>query len=125
MCAGFPCKKYDNADKSDFFITHKNQFSDLAKATEIGAEAYKHELNAKVKILQKLLAEYDDGRRKSFYCLAVTLLKLNDIQNVMRLLDEQPENLTSIKEKAATAARLFQEIAKQNDIDLKLRKKSV
>ena len=124
QCEEFPCNKYDDADKSDSFITHKNQFSDFSKAKKSGIEAYKSELNSKIEILQELLAGYDDGRRKSFYCVAVNLLELNDIQNIMLQLRKQSESASTQKERVAMAARLFQETACENSIDLKLRKRS-
>jgi hypothetical protein len=33
--------------------------------------------------LERLLADFDDGRRKNFFCLAVNLLELPDIREVM------------------------------------------
>ena len=42
-------------DLSDSFITHKNQLKDLYKAKQIGMEAYKTELNEKIRILEELL----------------------------------------------------------------------
>ena len=122
-CAEFSCKKYDGADETDSFITHRNQFSDFAKAKNLGVESYQAELNGKVAILEKLLAEYDDGRHKSFYCIAVNLLKLSDIQTIMLQLGRQAKPLSSAKEKAVLAAQLFQEAANKEGIDLKLRKK--
>ena len=89
MCADFPCKKYDGADATDSFITHKHQFRDLEKATQIGMEAYEAELNEKVGILEELLEKYDDGRRKSFYCLGVNLLDIQDIQTIMEQIGDK------------------------------------
>jgi len=92
-------------------------------------ETYEAELNEKVGLLETLLNNYDDGRRKSFYCSATNLLELQDIKSVMNQLDrlageiEQgaPLNLES-KIKAAAAVRLFEEMAALREITLKLRK---
>jgi hypothetical protein len=120
-CDEFPCKKYDGADLTDSFITHKNQFADMEKAKRIGMDAYKAELDEKVNSLELLLANYDDGRRKSFFCMAVNLLDLQDIRAVMeRVAAIEAETL--IKEKAKTAVAIFEEIAIQRKIPLKLRK---
>ena len=124
LCQAFPCPQYNGADESDSFITHKNQFSDFVKAETIGIEAYQSELNLKAEILQKLLANYDDGRRKSFYCTAVNLLPLEDVQRVAKQLDGLPEAAFGTKEAVGAAVRLFQEMAMQNHIDLRLRKKN-
>ena len=120
-CDEFPCKKYDGADSADSFITHKNQFTDIAKAKQTGLETYKIELDRKVKALQELLANYDDGRRKSFFCTAVNLLELQDVCDVMEQVGAIKAELP-IKEKAKTAVSIFEEMAARRCISLKLRK---
>jgi len=121
-CEEFPCKKYEGVDLSDSFVTHKNQFRDMEKAKRIGMTAYRAELDEKVRILETLLQKYDDGRRKSFFCLAVNLLDLEDISLIMeKIVNEIPPEFTQ-KEKAIAAARLFEEMAEQRGILLKLRK---
>lgn len=121
-CDVFPCEKYDGVDASDSFVTHKNQFLDMEKATQIGAEAYAAELNEKVRILGELLEHYNDGRRKNLFCVAVNLLELQDTQSVMIELARQTKPDDPVKEKAKVAARLFQGMADVRDISLKLRK---
>ena len=121
-CDEFPCKKYDGADKSDSFITHKNQFSDMEKAKQSGIEAYKAELSEKVAILEDLLNNYNDGRRKSFYCLAVNLLESEDLRLLTKQIRRETEAANSLKEKAAIAVRLLQAVADEKNVVLKLRK---
>ena len=124
QCEEYPCKKYDGADLSDSFITHKNQFRDLEKAKRIGMERYEAELNEKVCVLEKLLKSYDDGRRKGFYCVAVNLLDLDDIRIVMEQIDGAVSSYSPLKDKAAAGVRLFEDIAEKRGISLKLRKKT-
>ena len=121
-CDEFPCKKYKDVDSSDSFITHRNQFIDMEKAKRIGLSAYEAELNEKVAILEKLLESYNDGRKKSFYCLVVNLLDLEDIKAVVENIDKEAESEATLKEKAVIATRLFNEIADLRGISLKLRK---
>ena len=122
FCDEFPCKKYDGADLTDSFITHKNQFRDMEKAKQIGVPAYEAELNAKIEILENLLQNYNDGRRKGFFCLAVNLLDLADIISIMRRLGNEVDPQLPLKEKAAVAVGLFQGVADEKGIVLKLRK---
>jgi hypothetical protein len=122
QCNEFPCKKYDGADKADSFITHLNQFRDMEKARGGGIDAYIYELNEKVRMLEQLLADYDDGRRKSLFCLAVNLLETEDIRRVLEQLRSDTD--MPRKEKAAFAASLLQAAAEQRNITLKLRKRS-
>ena len=124
LCDEFPCKKYDGADLLDSFITHKNQFRDMERAKRIGIEAYKAELNAKVQILEELLRDYDDGRRKGFFCLAVNLFDLADVSSVMEQVKGEVLPQATLKEKAATAVRLFKAAADEKGIVLQLRKRT-
>ena len=121
QCAEYLCKKYDNADMSDSFITHRNQFRDLEIA-KINFEKYKAILNEKVEILEGLLEEYDDGRRKSFYCIAINLLNLQDIKAVLEQLRIKSNPNESKKNKATLATGLFQSLADERGISLQLRK---
>jgi hypothetical protein len=123
LCDEYPCKKYDGADKSDSFITHKNQLHDIEKAKRIGLEAYEAELNNKIEVLRCLLENYDDGRRKSFFCLAVNLLDLRDIDAVMNQLTSVTEPDAPQKVKATVAVQLFEAMAEKRSISLRLRKK--
>ena len=122
LCDEYPCKKYDGEGLKDSFITHMNIFRDAKKAKKIGLEAYEAELNIKIKILEELLGNYDDGRRKSFYCLAVNLLEMQDINATMKQVREEIDLQAPAKEKATIAVNLFQTVADEKGIVLKLRK---
>ena len=122
LCGEYPCKKYDDAGLSDSFITHKKQFHDLDKAKKIGIDAYAAELNQKVEILEELLKNYNDGRRKGFFCLAVNLLELYDIKQIMGQISSEIETNAPLKAKAAAVVRLFEKTADEKGVVLKLRK---
>ena len=62
QCGSFPCDKYAHIDDFDSFITHQNQMNDMGKAQQIGIPAYNAEQEEKRKILDFLLASYNDGR---------------------------------------------------------------
>ena len=123
-CPECPCSRYDGFDDGDSFVPHRNRKQDIAQAREIGLEAYLAQLEEKQAILEKLLAHYNDGRRKTLFHTAVYLLPLEDLQSVMvslesrSELDEQP-----IKERALAAVELLQEAADRRGISLKLNKK--
>jgi hypothetical protein len=124
LCEEYPCKKYYDSEKiKDSFITKLRQLADFQKVKEIGLAAYQAELKEKVSILERLLADFDDGRRKNFFCLAVNLLELADIKDVMAQLDAETKPDSAPKEKAAVAVLLLREMADRREIALELRKK--
>ena len=123
-CPEYPCSRYEGFDDGDSFVPHRNRQQDIALAREIGLEAYLAQLEEKRAILEKLLAHYNDGRRKALFNTAVYLLSLEDLRSVMVALDIQPESAgRSIKEQSLVAAALLQEAADRRGISLKLNKK--
>jgi hypothetical protein len=73
LCSEYPCQKYKGIEEYDSFITHQRQLRDIARAQKIGVEAYNKEQARKAKILRTLLSDYNDGRRKTFYCVAINI----------------------------------------------------
>jgi hypothetical protein len=121
MCGEYICEKYEkDSAKCDSFITHKNMRKDFIKARDIGIEAYKVELDEKMEILERLLNGYNDGRKKSLYCLSVNLLDIEDLRSCMERLHKEVPVTATVKEKALTAVNLLEEKARVNGIELKL-----
>ena len=124
LCPEFPCSQYVGAEDYDSFITHKRQLRHMQRAKEIGIEAYNQELTRKSAILQTLLAEFNDGRRKTFYCVAVNLLSLDQVESIMEQAADHPAlDALPIKDKATYVVALFENEASRDGIMLKLRKK--
>ena len=123
-CNYYPCEKYQHIDEYDSFITHRRQKSDLKKAQSIGIEQYNFEQKEKIRILSYLLSNYNDGRRKNFFCVAINLLELSEIQEAVNQLQSNDElSSLPIKEKCLYAVEVFQKIANRRNVKLKLIKK--
>lgn len=120
-CKQYPCEKYQHIDDYDSFITHRRQKADLDKVQRIGVKAYNLEQQEKQQILHHLLRNYDDGRKKTFYCVAVNLLELSEIKEVLNQLKfNDARSALPRKEQCLYAARCFQEIAERSGIEIKL-----
>lgn len=124
QCMAYPCEKYEQVDAYDSFITHRRQKADMEKARAIGPEAYQQEQKEKVAILNELLVNYNDGRRKTFFCVAVNLLELPELREALAGIRENPDlpGWTD-KEKSRYAVEALQRIADGRGLELKLRKK--
>lgn len=92
----------------------------MEKVLAIGPKAYQQEQLEKIDILSDLLENYNDGRKKSLYCLAVNLLGLEHLRTVMHTLSQLPPMPKA--EAAKYAERSLREIANQNGIVLCLRR---
>ncbi len=121
QCSEYPCKRYDGIDKHDSLISHRNQKKDLAKAKEIGIDAYLDEQRAKKEILNRLLSDYDDGSKDVFFCLAVNMLGANDLDEILKAADLETA-LMSKSDKAAHIEKKLRLFAREKDIPLVLRK---
>lgn len=119
QCLEYPCDKYAHVDDYDSFITHRNQKQDLAKMQRIGEEAYNAEQMEKHRILDRLLADYNDGRKKALFCLAVNLMELKTLQEILDQAGGEFRELP-IKERSTAIAQLMKG---RSNVELKLRKK--
>lgn len=118
-CGEYPCGRYDRVDDFDSFITHQRRREDMRRAQKIGLERYRREQEEKAALLKTLLQTCNTGRRKTFYCLTVNLLPLEEIQKVMKQLD----GLQAAQERERQAVQAFEDLARQCGVTLKLRRK--
>ena len=123
-CGNYPCPKYDGITQFDSFITHRHQLSDMAKMNEMGIDAYHVQLERKSQILEYLLDNYNDGRRKAFFCLAVNLLDVSDSENAVQQTEERISPEMTAGERSSVAVRCFEAAAKEKGIALKMNKKA-
>ena len=123
-CKEYPCPRYQDMAPYDSFITHRRQREDLERVQRIGIAQYNQEQQEKSKLLHLLLEKYNDGRRKNFFCLAVNLLELSEIQEALAQARKDP-GFTSLpeREKSAYIVQQLQHKAGERGLELKLRKK--
>lgn len=81
-CGQYPCEKYEYVDEYDSFITHRRRRADLEKARSLGIEQYNLEQREKIKILFWLLSNYNDRRRKNFFCVAEVFQGIADRRDI-------------------------------------------
>lgn len=120
-CSEYPCAKYEGIDQRDSLMSHRNQLTDMAKAKRIGIEAYRAEQREKVAILHQILDEYDDGFMDVFFCLAVNMMEVDDLNTVLEQAKEEARNLDK-HGKADLMEKLLQEKADEKGVLLELRK---
>lgn len=118
QCGNYPCEKYREPDPYDSFITGQNRLRDMEKARILGPEAYGREQEQKAELLQYLLTHYQDGRKKTLYCLAVSLLELPELRRALARAETFAE-----EERPARLAQALHEEAAARGILLQLRRK--
>jgi hypothetical protein len=76
----------------------------------------------KQEFLEYLLANYDEGRSKSFYCTSCQLVPLDKLKEALKEAETEITRDTPLKEKAGTLRSLISQVAGGLGIDLRLRK---
>ncbi|MGE5380628.1 MAG: DUF3795 domain-containing protein [Methylocystaceae bacterium] len=122
QCTSYPCERYSKPSEVDSFISYLNVISDFQKASE-GIDKYIKDLNEKVNIAEFLIDNFNDGKRKTFYCNAVNLLPLADLRDIMTEINgEANKQDIDKKDKITQIIALFEAKARKENIELKLRK---
>ena len=121
-CSEFPCSRFKTwSSGCDTFVTHKKMLSNLEEIKADGIEKFVEKQNVRIRILKGLLADYDDGKTKSFFCQACTLLPASELQRVYNEL-RKADPADELKERSKAAKKLIIEAADSLGIDLKKRK---
>lgn len=120
-CATYPCERYTTAGSADSFIAYRNVLSDNQRAAA-DLNGYMADMESKRQILCELILKANDGKSKAFFCLAVNLLPLTELEAMMVSLREilTDETLSS-KVKAGTVTTWMKKKAESLQINLALR----
>ena len=123
-CKDYPCEKLKNWDKGDSFVTHKKSLQNLYEIQQIGIENYIDQQTSRIEILEFVLNSSNEGRSKSFFCLATALLSIDDlndgIDDVKRLIKDKNISSEDIKTKAKITKDILKSYAKNKNIELRL-----
>jgi len=121
-CPRLPCEKLKDWDKADSFVTHQKSLENLKQIKNIGIVEFSNQQKGRIRLLNKLITEYDDGKSKSFYCLATSLLEIDDLKEAVFQTQELREQLKDTKQLAKQAKNLIKQRAKLKGIELVYRK---
>jgi hypothetical protein len=125
-CKTFPCEKIIHWDAHDSFVSHKISLVNLKQIRSDSLNEFLEKQMKKITILNEFLSNYDNGRNKSLYCLAVTLFSIDKLNQVVDLVQKQiiQEKIekSDVDNKAKILKSLLNQIATQENIILKLRK---
>ena len=122
-CNEYPCKRFDSERKGyDSFVTHKKVFTNLDFIKSNGTDLFIDLQKIRIDILNDFIANYDDGRSKSFFCISCALLPLDDLQKIHKSATNLSD-LIDIKDKNKLLKEKLQIIAGNLKVDLKLNNK--
>ena len=121
-CEEFICKRIENWDSADSFVTHRNCLTNLTRIKERGLDVFNKQQGERLHLLKNLLRKYDDGRSKSFYCLSAALLPIDELRSAIGKVGSD----LGIGHNRKHAARLLREafagIANRASVELSYKK---
>ena len=86
-CSDFPCSKfksdeeYQQLKESSSYPSYKKVMPNSNFIKEHGIEKFVGQQKKRIKLLETMIVNYDDGRSRSFYCKSVALLDLTTLEN--------------------------------------------
>lgn len=119
------CEKWrkhrETGKKRDSFVSYQKLEDNIAFIGKHGLDEFEVQQKAKEKLLRDMLAEFNDGRSKSLYCVAATLMDPTDLKVALAKAKEQSKGL-ALNDKAKVMRAVLAEVANENNLLLKLRK---
>jgi hypothetical protein len=112
----------------DFFLTHQKIKSNLYFIKQQGLERFLKQQRKRIKLLERMLQDFDDGRSRSFYCIATTLLPIAELVTLIneaeRKMKVEKVKADDTQTKAKILRELLSELAAKGGVELKLRSKN-
>jgi len=119
------CEKWrkhrEAGKKGDSFTCYQTLEEDIACIQTSGVEEFNRIQKTREKFLKEMVQEFNEGRSKSYYCIASTLLSTDELDEAMEKARHATHGL-SRKEKSRVLHSLIDEIGRRRKYQLKLRK---
>jgi hypothetical protein len=131
-CLEFPCSKFKSAEEyqqleePSSYPSYRKIIPNLNFIKEHGIEKFVIQQTKRIKLLETMIADFDDGRSKSFFCKAATLLEIttlsNSIDKATRKIKTDNINRDDVKLKAKILKEILNEMAGKEGVELMKKK---
>lgn len=119
------CEKWKKhraaSTQHDSFQCYQTLEGDISFIRKNGIEEFERQQKKREALLKEMLTNFNDGRSKSYYCIAATMLALEELQDALEKAKQQSNSLP-LKQKAKVMHSILEQIAKVKGYILKLRK---
>ena len=120
------CEKWNKhrefSKGGDSFVCYQKLEDNIHFIQENGVKEFEKEQLIREKLLKEMLQEFNEGRSKTFYCIASTVMEIEELETALSEAKKQSEGL-NIKEKAKVLHQSLNNIAERKNYYLKLRKR--
>jgi hypothetical protein len=114
-------KHREAGKRHDSFKCYQKLEDDIAFIRQYGVERFEEQQKIREHLLKEMLQDFNDGRSKSYYCIAATVLKIDELQDILTKARNQSKGM-QLKEKAKVMHSMLELISKDKGYLLKLRK---
>ena len=115
-------KKHREAGKkSDSFKCYQKLEEDIRFIQKNGIREFEKTQKNREDLLKVMLKDYNEGRSKSYYCIAATVLETKELKEVITIAKNRTTGL-DIKEKSKVLHSILDDLAVKKCYWLKLRK---
>lgn len=133
QCSDFPCSRfksdeeYQELRESSSYPSYKKVMVNLNLIKRRGIEEFIRQQKERIRLLETMIASFDDGRSRSFYCKSAGLLDAPTLENSLDRAIQETEasnvNPGDTKARARTLKRILVGIALREGVALANRKR--
>lgn len=105
----------------DSFTCYAALEANISKVARDGLESFIAEQRLRESLLREMLERFDEGRSKSYYCIAATVLDPSELRSAIDAAT-RTGGTADVREKAKTLHSLLDEAAARHSIKLALRR---
>ena len=119
------CEKWkkhrETGKKTDSFKCYQTLEKDISFISESGIKEFEKIQMQRENLLKEMLKDFNEGRLKNYYCIAATVLELEELQEALIRAKRESDGL-EIKKKSKILHSILDEIALKKKYFLKIRK---
>ena len=119
------CEKWakhrQSGKKADSFKCYQKLEDDIEFVQKNGVNEFENLQKKRESLLKEMLGAFNEGRSKSYYCIAATVMETGELETALSEARKKTDGL-DMNEKARVLHSLLEEIARQRNYLLKLRK---
>jgi hypothetical protein len=120
------CERWKNhlkyGRKHDSFKCYQTQEADVAFIRAHGVARFEADQKEREELLLEMLRHYDNGRSKSYYCIAATVMEPGELSKALNKAWKEAAGMEDVKDRAKVLHTILDGIAKRKGYLLRLRK---
>ncbi len=118
-------KKHREAGrKSDSFKCYQTLDQDILFIQESGISEFERVQKQRERLLKEMLTHFNEGRSRSYYCIAATVLDVEELREVLTRAQKESEGF-DVRGKSEVLHAILDDVAERKRYRLKLRKSKV